>query len=296
MTFTRAGFSAWDVVVAAGLTTSSLIYITGFARLRRHVRAAHGAPAAGLPRGALHVVLFALGIATLVVALLSPLDSLSDLLFSAHMGQHELLMLVAAPLLIMGRPNVAALWALPERARAAVAGFVRRPRLRAVWRWVTGPVVILVLHAVALWIWHVPRLFEGAMHSEAVHAFQHLCFFITAALFWYTLTNGRYGRAGYGAAVVFVFLTAMHSGALGALITLAGTVWYPIYGDRSRAAGVDPLVDQQLAGLLMWIPAGVILMVLGLGLLAAWLGAAERRAARLGAAVTPPIGSGSARS
>jgi putative membrane protein len=278
MTITWPAFSTWDLVVAAGLTASSLLYLTGLLRLRRN---------AGANRGlrALNVALFALGIAALVVALLSPLDTLSDILFSAHMGQHEILMLVAAPLLIMGKPSVAALWALPAPARDAVGRFVHRPLVRRVWRTATRPVLVLVLHAIALWIWHVPRLFEDALHHELVHAFQHLCFFVTAALFWWTLTSGRYGRAGYGAAVLFVFLTALHSGALGALITLAGGLWYPIYQDRGRAAGVDPLADQQLAGLLMWIPAGLILMVLGLGLLAAWLGAAERRAARATAAL-----------
>jgi putative membrane protein len=78
--------------------------------------------------------------------------------------------------------------------------------------------------------------------------------------------------------VIFVFITAMHSGILGALITFAGRLWYPLYYARPRAAGVGPLEDQQLARLLMWIPAGVILVVLGLALLAAWLGESERRA------------------
>jgi putative membrane protein len=261
----------WDVVIAAGLVVSSTLYVTGFFRLRRQAGAGHGLRAHNL-------VGFALGIAALVVALLSPLDTLSDVLFSAHMGQHEILMLVAAPLLIMGKPAIAALWALPARGRAAATAVMQRPAVRAAWHGITGPATILVLHAAALWIWHIPHLFEGALHNEAVHAFQHLCFFVTAALFWWALTSGRYGRLGYGAAVLFVFLTALHSGALGALITFAGRLWYPIYDARTRAAGLDPLADQQLAGLLMWIPAGILLMVLGLGLLAAWLGAAERRA------------------
>ena len=118
-----------------------------------------------------------------------------------------------------------------------------------------------------------------------MHAFQHLCFFVTATLFWWALVQGRYGRAGYGAGVLFVFMTAMHSGVLGALLTFAGKLWYPIYDSRARAAGFDPLQDQQLAGLLMWIPAGVILTVLGIALLAAWLGESERRARTADAAL-----------
>ena len=135
--------------------------------------------------------------------------------------------------------------------------------------------------------WHVPRLFERALENQSVHAFQHLCFFGTAALFWWTLVQGRYGRAGYGAGVLFVFLTSMHSGILGALMTLGRTLWYPAYDAPARAAGVDPLRDQQLAGLIMWIPAGIIFMVVGLALCAAWLGEAERRG-RLSARSHPP--------
>jgi putative membrane protein len=262
--------SGWDLVVAAGLALSATLYVTGFFRLRRH--------AAGGGLGPRELALFLLGLGAVVVALLSPLDRLSDVLFSAHMGQHEILMLVAAPLLIMGRPTIAALWALPAGPRARVAQVMRAGAVRGGWRLITAPITILVLHGLALWIWHIPWLFQGAMHSEAVHAFQHLCFFVTAALFWWMLIAGRYGRLGYGAAVLFVFLTALHSGALGALITFAGRLWYPIYA--GRAPGTDPLEDQRLAGLFMWIPAGVILMVLGLGLMAAWLGEAERRAAR----------------
>ena len=124
---------------------------------------------------------FAAGAGSVVIALLSPLDALSDVLFSAHMGQHELLMLVAAPLLVMGKPWLTAAWALPARWRARTLQVLQRPALRRPWRALTGPVTILVLHAGALWIWHIPRLFEGALRSDAVHAFQHLCFFVTAA-------------------------------------------------------------------------------------------------------------------
>ncbi|HUP49709.1 MAG TPA: cytochrome c oxidase assembly protein, partial [Thermoanaerobaculia bacterium] len=89
--------------------------------------------------------------------------------------------------------------------------------------------------------------------------------------------HGRYGRLGYGMAVLFVFGTALYSGALGALITLAPRLWYPIYGSRTAALDIDPMTDQQLAGLIMWIPAGTILIIVALALFAAWLGAMERR-------------------
>jgi putative membrane protein len=274
------GEGGWDVAISATLTVSAAIYSAGLARLWRNAGRGRGV-------GWLNVACFGAGLCALVIALLSPLDALSDVLFSAHMGQHEILMLVAAPLLVMGKPWLTATWTLPARWRATTIRSLRRPVLRP-WQTVTTPVTILVLHALALWIWHIPGFFEGALENETVHAFQHLCFFLTAALFWWALVQGRYGRAGYGAAALFVFLTAMHSGILGALMTLTGKLWYPIYDARSRSVGVDPLVDQQLAGLIMWIPAGVVLAALALGFLAAWLGEAGRRARHADAALERP--------
>jgi len=260
----------WDFATAGGVLAGAAIYALGVARVWSR---------AGRWRGFTpgRLAAYVGGLVTVVVALLSPLDLLSDLLFSAHMSQHELLMLVAAPLIVLGRPVMAALWAAPPAARDQATLFLQSPAARRAWHVITHPVVVLLAHAAALWIWHVPWLFEGALAHSTVHALQHASFFLTAALFWYALADGRYGRGGYGMAAVFVFLTSLHSGLLGTLITLAGRVWYPVYGPRAQAMGVDPLDDQQLAGLIMWIPAGVIFLVLGLALFAAWLGEAERR-------------------
>jgi cytochrome c2 len=123
-------------------------------------------------------------------------------------------------------------------------------------------------------------LYQAALRSAAIHAIEHICFLATACLFWWALIHGRYGRAGYGMAVVFVFATAIHTEVLGALLTFAPRVWYPLYAMRSSAMGLDGLEDQQLAGLIMWIPFGVLFLIWGLGLFAAWLGHAERRAKR----------------
>jgi putative membrane protein len=265
--------SPWDVTVAVALVTGASSYALGLRRLWRRA-----GPRRGLRPA--HAAAYGAGLLTLWVALLSPLDTLSDVLFSAHMGQHELLMLVAAPLLVMGRPLYALVWALPSRPRRAALAAIERPPVRRTWRALTNPVVVLVLHGVALWGWHLPALFEEALAHEALHAVQHLCFFLTAALFWWALVHGRYGRAGYGAAVFFVFATAVHSGLLGAMLTFARALWYPTHAARTQAAGLDALEDQQRAGLLMWIPAGVLLAVLGLALLSAWLGESERRPAR----------------
>jgi putative membrane protein len=137
-----------------------------------------------------------------------------------------------------------------------------------------APVTAWTLHGTVVWLWHLPALYELAVVSEPVHALQHTTFISTSVLFWWGLVYGRYGRAGYGAAVFYVFTTAIHTGILGALFTFAPS---PLYGVYATPGHLDPLGDQQIAGLVMWIPAGLLLTMIGVGLFAAWLGEAERR-------------------
>jgi cytochrome c oxidase assembly factor CtaG len=126
----------------------------------------------------------------------------------------------------------------------------------------------------------MPALFNWALANPWVHAGQHASMLVTAVLFWWAVVHGRYGRLSYGVSVAFVFLTAVHTSVLGAGLTVSPQVWYRPYVHEAAAWGLDPLADQQLAGLLMWIPSGVVFIVFGLGLFAAWLGASERRALR----------------
>jgi cytochrome c oxidase assembly factor CtaG len=184
-------------------------------------------------------------------------------------------MVVAAPLVAMSAPLIAVLWAVPPIRRRALKS-VRHPPLTLCWTALTAPASVFLLHAAALWIWHLPSLYAYALEHEAVHVVQHLCFFGSAALFWWGIVHGRYGRVAYGAAVVYVFATAVHSSVLGALLTFSPRVWYGPYLS-SRGGGLTPLEDQQLAGLLMWIPAGLIVGIGGLALFAAWLRESERR-------------------
>ena len=254
------------------LAASAAIYAAGLVNLWR--RAGRGK---GLPPW--RVAAFAAGVASAAAAVISPIAWLSQVLFSVHMTQHEILMLISAPLMVFGQPLLVALWALPPSWREAVGRTVKRPSIARSWRGLTAPFAVFVLHGFAIWIWHSPRLYEAALASDGLHAFEHLCFVLTAALFWWGMVHGRYGRIGYGLATVYVFLTAVHSSVLGALMTIAPGVWYPVYGPAGAAWHINPLEDQQLAGLLMWVPSGVIFIVFGLALFAAWLGESERRAA-----------------
>jgi putative membrane protein len=269
----RASVTQWtaEPVTIALLVITSLVYAIGLRALWTHAGTGQGVHR-------WQAAAFYLGTLSLAIALLSPLAWLSDAVFSAHMAQHEILMLVSAPLLAMSQPLVVFLWAFRRSTRVAVVAACRGPLVGRAWRALTAPLAVFLLHAVAIWVWHIPVLYEWALGHQGVHALQHLSFVITAALFWWGMVHGRYGRAGYGVGVVYVFLTAVHSSLLGALATVADRVWYPSYLSPATEWRLDPLIDQQLAGLIMWVPSGVIFIVLGLALLAAWIGESERRA------------------
>jgi putative membrane protein len=262
------GPSVWDLLVVAGLSVTGILYGVG----RR--RAGPGARG----RTRLAPAAFWSGWLAMLVAVLPPLDRWVVERFSAHMLQHELLMLVGAPLMIAGRPLATAMLALPAPARRAAAGVLQHRGVGGVWAALSAPVVAWALHGLAVWIWHVPALYEGAVNDEALHFVEHAMFVGTAVLFWSGLVYGRYGRAGYGASVFFVFTTLVHTGLLGAVFTLAPTPLYAVYAERTP----DPLADQQIAGLVMWVPAGLVLTLTGIALFAAWLGDAERRVRHVG--------------
>jgi len=223
------------------------------------------------------------GIAALLLALVSPVDAVGGALFSVHMVQHMLLMVVAAPLLVLGRPMLGYLWALPEARRRRLALWWRRAPLGGrSWAVLSHPVTVLVLHVGALWLWHVPELYQAALARPAVHHLEHASFFFTAMLFWWALAEaGARGRwPGYGAAVLYVFATALQSGALGALLLFAGEPWYPAHQDGAALWGVDLLVDQQMAGALMWIPAGLVYAAAAVVLFLVWMKRSDEAVAR----------------
>jgi len=266
------GWWTADPLAIGTVTLSSAVYARGTSRLWRQSGVGHG-----IARW--EALAFALGELSLLIALVSPVDRLSDLLFSAHMTQHEVILVVAPPLVVLGRPVVALMWALPGELRARTGELLARSDVRRAWRAVSAPLPVLLVHGLVMWVWHVPALFEMALRSEAVHAVQHASFFATAALFWWSIVRGRYGRAGYGLAVLFVFATAAHTSVLGALLAVAERVVYPLYAERGAPYAIDAAEDQQLAGLIMWIPAGMVFGLASLGLFAAWLGESARRVA-----------------
>jgi cytochrome c oxidase assembly factor CtaG len=241
-------------------------YALGVRRLWRRAGAGHGV--SRLRAGA-----FAGGLAALVIALLSPLDALAESLFSVHMVQHLVLILVAAPLLVSGTPVVPMVTALPVPTRRGLGRWWHlHSSIRSGFHLLTTPGVAFGLHLVMLWTWHFPRPYQLALESPAAHAAEHLSFLLTAMLFWWVVGTpmGR-RRTSEGAAILMVGGTLMQSGALGALLMFAPAPWYPAHAAGARAAGMTLMEDQQLAGLIMWIPAGVVYVGAAAWLFLRWM-------------------------
>jgi putative membrane protein len=211
-------------------------------------------------RGTRHLVgrarLFGIGWLILGIALVSPLHQAGERSFAAHMAEHELIMLAAAPLLVLSEPLAIMLWALPAAARRAIGTVTNAPPIEAGWRAVSAPITATLLQAAALWLWHAPALFDLALASDGWHAAQHLSFLIGALLFWTAMLSRR---TAPGLAALCLVVTSIVSGALGALMAFATSPWYAGYARLGMAPfGLTPSEDQQIAGLLMWVPGGLV--------------------------------------
>jgi cytochrome c oxidase assembly factor CtaG len=126
-----------------------------------------------------------------------------------------------------------------------------------------------------LWAWHIPALYDAALANRAVHVLEHAGFLATAALFWWAVLLGHGHRPPHGAGVLYTFGLAAQSTALGAMLTFARTPWYTSHLTSAARHGLSPLEDQQLAGLIMWVPGGLVYLGLALGLFAVWLKSGE---------------------
>ena len=244
--------AAWtfDPVVVVALLLAAWAYGYGVQRLWSRGR--------GRGVGYGHVAAFFSGLAALAVALVSPVAALGHTLFAAHMVQHLILMLVAAPLLVFGAPLLPCSLALPQSWRRNLHSLGRTPGAAAAWAVVTGPLLVWLLHVGALWGWHLPTLYEAALTDPVLHVVEHLSFLVSALLFWALIIPVVRPRMPYPARLGFVFVTALQSGGLGAILTFASVPLFSAHAAGARAWGLSALQDQQLAGVIMWIPSGVV--------------------------------------
>ena len=276
----------WSPTVLIGLALGAWLYARGIRALWR--RAGRGRVAA-----VWRVWCWYAGLLSVFLALVSPVDAVGEALFSVHMVQHLLLMMVAAPLIVLGDPVTVTLWALPIRLRRHIGLGWRHARgLRASWQVITLAPVAWTIHVFTLWIWHAPSFFERALNNELVHELEHATFFVTALLFWWLLFAPRGHRLTVGAKSAYLFAAMLQGTILGAVITFARHPWYWSYFGTTRAWGLTPLEDQQLAGLIMWIPAGLIYLVALIPIVASALVTREKpyRPADAVVAVAPTTG------
>lgn len=256
--------------VTVPLVVTTLVYALGLYNCWRRAGIGQGI-------GLRQAGLFGAGLLTLVAALMSPLDAITASLFSLHMVQHLTLILVAAPLLVLGRPEIALLFAVPRAWRPGIGRFENRAA-RAVAGDSdgagVGPILVILVGTGVLWAWHAPLLYELAARNDAVHTAEHTGFVLTAVLFWATVLRLRTREAlGHGLRILYVFAMALQGSVLGALITFAGHPLYTTYAAATRAWGYDPLVDQQLAGLIMWVPPAALYLGVAAYLFVRWLAA-----------------------
>jgi putative membrane protein len=268
----------WTPSISVPLALCTAWYTIGVRALWRRAGVGHGVRR-------WQVWCFAGGVVTLAIALLSPVDALAETLFSAHMVQHLLLMLVAAPLLALGEPLLPALWALPGERRLAIGRWWRAsPRARRAVRAGCDPLGVWLANLAVLWFWHLPGPYLAALGDERLHALEHLTFLGAAFLFWWIVFQpiGR-RRLAHGGAVVYLALALMQSGALGVILAFARTPWYPAHAAGAAAWHLTLLEDQQVAGLIMSVPASLVYIGVALALAARWfvLDPAPRRRGRL---------------
>ena len=257
-----------DPWVTLPLALLLAVFLTGRVRLANRSKTAPRTP-----------WLFLAGWTVLTLALVSPLHEGGERSFTLHMIEHELIMLAATFLLAVSRSGGILAWGLPAPVRGWLGGGWKAP-LALLWRQLTEPVTATVVQAVVMWAWHAPALFDRALDSRGWHIAQHMSFIVASLLFWSAMLNPR--RGGYLLSAACLFLTSLVEGALGALMALARSPWYSAYAAMGRSGiGLDPTTDQQLAGLVMWIPGGVVHVAAALWLLYLWLSSEGGHAVRV---------------
>jgi cytochrome c oxidase assembly factor CtaG len=192
------------------------------------------------------------------------------------MSQHVLLLAVAGPLLALGSPLPTLVWALPPSRRRPALSVSRHLHAHLDRHFPTWVIGLLTVQAAVMWGWHFPDAYQAAVGNAALHALEHVTFLLTATASWWAVVAGR--RSRRGAAAVAALFGSVPGIVLGSAMVLAPNPWYPLYIHGSRAAA---LVDQQVAGVIMWAFGGMATVIAGAGLFASWLRRAEVAEIRL---------------
>jgi putative membrane protein len=206
---------------------------------------------------------FSLGLASLWIAICSPIDALDELLLTAHMTQHFILMSVAPPLIILGTPLVPLLGGVPRWLVRFLAPAFRASWIRRVGTIFVHPVTAWFAMNIAYLIWHVPSVFELALRSENWHTVEHLCFFVTSLAFWWIVIQPWPSHAVWSRWMLIPYLLAadLVNTALSAFLAFSGRVLYPTYAAAPRISSLTALNDQVAAGAGMWLFGSCVFLV-----------------------------------
>jgi cytochrome c oxidase assembly factor CtaG len=264
--------TAGHVAPALGaVLATGAIYVVGWRELSRPVPQRFGPG---------RLAAFLGGLGAIVLAVASPLDALAAQLLQAHMTQHQLLMMVAPPLLWLGAPVAPMLRGLPRRIRRAVAAGLGAPTVRGIVHVIAHPGVGWVSFAIAFWGWHTPRLYELALSSDAWHHLEHACFFATAMLFWRPVILAWPARSRWPrwTMIPYLLLADLQNTALSAILTFSDRVIYPVYASVPRIGTISALQDQAVAGVIMWLSGAAVFLVTAVWLVVDALAHADERA------------------
>lgn len=261
----------WEPWLLVCITAALVPYVIGVARMGKQ-----RAPILGHWRA----LSFFAGITGLLLTLVSPLDAMAEDLFSAHMLQHMLLLLAVPPLLVYGRPVIVWLWAFDLDARRALVRGWKRIGLDCVFHWLMRPLCVWLLLSASLCVWHLPGPYDAAVRHEWLHDLEHASFLFFSLAFW-TIVIEPYGKRralGYGATIVFVVSSGFAMSLIGAILTFATSPLYVVHLHTVQAWGLSALQDQQLAGIVMWIPSNLVHVAALCAVFFAWFRADEHRA------------------
>ncbi len=255
--------TAWNrtpsVYIGVALLIIAYLYAVGPLRRKYHL-------ADSVKRS--QIILFVAGMLVIFLALVSPLDDLGDeYLFSAHMVQHLLITLVAPPLLLLGTPG----WLLQP--------LLRKRTLLIIGKVLTHPFVAFFLFNLNFWLWHAPPFYDATLSNDNLHIFEHLLFMITATLYWWPVLSPveELPRLALGGQILYLFLSGMPSVALGAGLTFIQPLYAPYIQQPIRAWGLTAATDQQLGGLIMWVPVNIIFIIVVSFLFIRWMQAQDEK-------------------
>lgn len=250
------------------------VYVIGLRRLHRE------APKYHFPKW--RIISYFGGVLAFCIALLSPLAAYSEELFAMHMVQHLLLLIVAPPLILLGTPLIPALWTLPTEYRKRFAKLLRPGQpLGRMANILAYPMLAVAAYVICVAVWHVPNFYDAAQGRTFMHDLEHVMFYGTALLYWWPIVApiGSNRRLKFGMAIPYLLPPFLEGMLIGALITFSDTPIYQTYQelDVNPIWGMGTLDDQQLGGLIMWVPGGMFFLIPLIGTLALLLRENERK-------------------